>query len=66
VITQNKFHLWNRRLASGTLFADFQKPFSALAETNEGTRSVQNIFERDLLWWSLYDKVITFFEQNPD
>ncbi len=48
----------NRRLASGTLFADFQKPFSALAETNEGTRSVQNIFERDLLWW-------TWGESNP-
>lgn len=42
----------NRRLASGTLSVDFKKPFSYLAETQERTRSVQNIFERDKLWWT--------------
>ena len=42
----------NRRLASGTLVMDFKKPFSYLAETHDRTRSVQNIFERDELWWT--------------
>ena len=42
----------NRRLASGTLSVDFQKPFSFLAETHDRTRSVQNIFERNKLWWT--------------
>jgi DNA invertase Pin-like site-specific DNA recombinase len=42
----------NRRLASGTLSVDFQKPFSYLAETNDKTRSVQNIFETNRVMWT--------------
>ena len=34
----------NRRLASGMLSVDFQKPFSFLAEIRDRTQSVQNIF----------------------
>ena len=42
----------NRRLASGMLSVDFQKPFSFLAEIRDRTQSVQNIFSSNLLWWT--------------
>ena len=42
----------NRRLASGTLSVDFQKPFSFLAETRDRTRSVQNNFSSNSTWWT--------------
>ncbi|MEK7647320.1 MAG: recombinase family protein [Patescibacteria group bacterium] len=42
----------NRRLASGMLSVDFQKPFSFLAETQDRTRSVQNIFSSNSDWWT--------------
>ncbi|TAL48962.1 recombinase family protein [Patescibacteria group bacterium] len=42
----------NRRLASGTLSVDFQKPFSFLAETRERTRSVRDNFSVNSLWWT--------------
>ena len=42
----------NRRLASGTLSVDFQKPFSYLAETRERTRSVRDNFSSNSDWWT--------------
>ena len=42
----------NRRLASGTLSVDFQKPFSYLAETRERTRNVRNNFYVNSEMWT--------------
>jgi hypothetical protein len=42
----------NRRLASGTLSVDFQKPFSFLAETRDKVRSTDQNFSTDLIWWT--------------
>ena len=56
----------NRRLASGTLSVDFQKPFSFLAETRDKVRSTESNFSVNTFWWCLYDTVRTHFEQNPD
>jgi hypothetical protein len=56
----------NRRLASGMLSVDFQKPFSFLAETQNRTRGVQNNFSSNSDWWCLFEKVRTHFAENPD
>ena len=42
----------NRRLASGTLSVDFQKPFSFLAETRDKVRSTESNFSVNTLWWT--------------
>jgi len=41
----------NRRLASGTLSVDFQKPFSFLAETRDKVRSTESNFSVNTFWW---------------
>lgn len=43
----------NRRLASGTLSVDFQKPFSYLAETRDKVRSTESNFSVNTLWWTV-------------
>ena len=42
----------NRRLASGTLSVDFQKPFSFLAETRDKMRSTESNFSVNTFWWT--------------
>jgi len=42
----------NRRLASGTLSVDFQKPFSYLAETRDKVRSTESNFSSNSEMWT--------------
>ena len=56
----------NPRLASKTLLLDFRKPFSYLAELPLTARSADAFFPSDSIWWSILQKVRTFYEQNPD
>ena len=56
----------NPRLASGMLSVDFKKPFSYLAELATNARSADAFFPTNTLWWSILQKVRTFFHDNPD
>ena len=49
----------NRRLASGMLSVDFQKPFLYLAESTDEVRSTDQNFSVNTLMW-------TYGELNPD
>ena len=64
-----KLCLRNRRLAAGLLLADFKMPWWDLAETPARARAFgageANLPSNSELW-SLYQKVRTYFQQNPD
>ena len=59
----------NRRVAAGMLLADFKMPWRDLAELPAqarafGAGAVNS--DANQLWWCLFEKVRTHFEQNPD
>jgi len=64
-----KFHLRNRRVAAGMLSAEFKMPWRDLAEIPARARAFGagevNLSSNSEVW-SLYQKVRTHFQQNPN
>ena len=59
----------NRRLAAGKLAIDFKNPWNYLAEMPaeaRGEAPSEANHTGNKLWWCLFEKVRTHFEQNPD
>lgn len=55
-----------RLLHAQTLTVNFKKHWYLLAETNVAVLRTAKISEQFSEWWSLLDKVRTFFEENGD
>ena len=58
----------NRRLAAGMLLVEFKTPWNFLAEMPAqarafGAGAVNS--DANQIWWCLFEKVRTHFEQNP-
>jgi len=56
----------SRRLTAGRLEVDFKKPFNLLAKMPAEARGEAPSEATNSIWWSLYQKVRTHFQQNPD
>jgi len=59
----------NRRLAAGVLSSDFKMPWQCLAGIPAHARALGAggvNSESNQIWWCLFEKVRTHFQQHPD